>query len=229
MKFARTAIVLAAALGAGSAMAQDIQFSGGLKAWNHSFDLNAGNTRGSATDKSNFNTTSTLLSVTARKGEYFLTYSMLLPSTYALNSGDIKRQDSDIALGWSFMPGYSVLVGQKNIKTKGYDLDRQSWSASASSTDKGTFIALTGAQSLQDRIFAYESIAYLPKMKNDTEPNSSIKFTTLEVGLGYTLDTKTQLTVGLRNQSYDLADPSRSNYRQKVKLNGLIFGASYNF
>jgi len=229
MKFARTAIVLAAALGAGSAMAQDIQFSGGLKAWNHSFDINAGNRLGSSSDSSNFNTTSTLLSVTARKGEYFLTYSMLLPSTYALNTGDIKRQDSDIAVGWNFMPGYSVLVGQKVIKSKVYDLDLQSWNNSSTSTDKGAFIALTGAQSLKDKFFAYESIAYAPKLKSSPETNSSIKFTTLEVGLGYALDNKTQLTIGVRNQKYDLSDPSRGNYNQMVKLNGLIFGASYNF
>ncbi len=229
MKFARTAIVLAAALGAGSAMAQDIQFSGGLKAWNHKFKVDARDLSGGGSETSNFNATSTLLSLTARKGDYFVTYSTLLPTTYALDGGDIKRQDTDIAVGWSFMPGYSVLLGQKVIKSKGYNTDRESWNADPSVSDKGMFLGLTGAQPLKDRLFLYESIAIVPKMKSSNQPSASTKFSTLEIGLGYALDTKTQLTLGYRQQVYKQSDSARNGFNQKVNLDGIIFGASVNF
>ena len=117
-------------------------------------------------------------------------------------------------------------MGNKVIESRNYD-DKKSWNT-PDSKDKGIFIGLTGAQALQDRWFAYESIIYAPSMKNDNDPNSKITFTTLEAGAGYAIDAKTQLTLGYRSQVYDLKDDSRK-YTQNVKLNGLIFGASVSF
>ena len=97
-------------------------------------------------------------------------------------------------------------------------------------TEKCTFIGLTGAQSLQDRWFAYQSIVYAPSLKRSktTNPNEKTKFSTIEIGVGYALDTKTQLTIGYRSQTHTTTEKLISGER-KAKLDGVIFGGAYSF
>lgn len=228
MKFNKisAAILLSVtSMGAVHAQSDEVKFSAGLKAWNHSFKIKTTSPNGSGDGNSDFNATAPLVSLTAKKGDYFATYSSLMPTVYPLEGGDLKRSDTDIAVGWSFTPGYSVLFGHKSIDSKNFN--NNTWNT-PNSNDKGYFFGVTGAQMLQDKTFAYESFVYAPKMTNSDQTNAKITFTTLEAGVGYAIDAKTQLTVGYRAQIYDLKDDS-IRYTQKVNLNGLIFGASVNF
>ena len=221
------AIVLSvASIGAANAQSDDVKFSVGLKAWNHDFKIKQASKDFSGDANTNFNPTAPLVSLTAKKGDYFVTFSTLLPTIYPLQGGDLKRGDNDIAIGWSFTPGYSALIGHKTIKSKNYETGKE-WNT-RTSTDKGAFLGLTGAQALEDRWFAYESIVYMPSMKTSDQPNVKGTFTTLEAGLGYAVNTQTQLTVGYRSQVYDIKDEP-NKYSQKAKMNGLIFGVSVGF
>lgn len=224
------AVITIALAGAAQAQSEDIKFSAGMKAWNHNINIHVVNNSGPNKNydgSSNVSATAPLLSLTAKKGDFFITYSTLLTTVYALDGGDIMRNDTDLALGWSFTPGYSVLIGQKTLFTK--DNNNVTGWNSNESKEKGYFLGFTGAQVLQDRWYAYESYVHAPNLEQKKYvTNEKLSFSTLEAGVGYALDTKTQFSLGYRSQVHKSSDASRLR-DETVKVNGLIFGVSHNF
>jgi hypothetical protein len=92
-----------------SAVADDeISYSFSLKDWYSKAKV------GSTSSES---TNSPIVSATARKGDYFVTASTLLSTTYSFGSGsELFRKDTDLALGWSVHPNVSLLLGQKMLE-----------------------------------------------------------------------------------------------------------------
>lgn len=221
-KFAIAATLFVSTFGAAQAQTEDVKFTVGLKSWNHSYSDKASGAD-NWNNTSSFNANSPLVTLTAKKGDYFVTYSSLMTTVYALQSNDLKRSDTDIAAGWSFKPGYSVLLGYKKASVEDNKSDGI-WN-NPTSTIKGAFVGLTGAQILNERWFAYESIVHAPTIKNSSLPSAKINFTTFEAGFGYAIDARTQVTLGYRMQNYDRS----GSVNQKIKLDGIIFGGSVNF
>ncbi len=224
----KLALMLAIA-GAGSVYAQndDIKFSAGLKAWNHGLSVKSTQANDTYQANSSFKATSPLISLTAKKGDFFIAFSTLMETVYAMQYSNMKRSDTDLAVGWSFHPGYSALIGHKTITTQDWDDKKNNWLTS-DKRDAGYFFGVTGAQALQDRWFAYESFIYGPKLKSSNDSTSNVTFSTLEVGMGYAHDPKTQFTLGYRNQVRNKTNDGVSG-ESKATLDGIIFGVSHNF
>ena len=139
-------IALAIAACSGVTMANDkIDYSFSLKSWNNKIS------QGNSTNQVN----GTVISATAKKGDFFITGSRLLPVTYTNSSGTaLIRNDSDIALGWSFSPNLSLLVGKKIIGSGG-------------STTGGfniPYFGLNGFSSLDEKSFLYGTFTRSPKV-----------------------------------------------------------------
>jgi hypothetical protein len=199
--------VLAIATFSTALMAADdkIDYSFSLKSWNNK--ISQGN---------NTNTVNgTVISATAKKGDFFITGSRLLPVTYTNSEGSsFGRQDSDIALGWSFSPNLSVLGGKKII---------------GSTTGSGSifnipYFGLNGFSSIDEKSFLYGTFTRSPKVSASATITRSgtITFTNYEGGYGYLWDKSTQLTVGYRSQTISNVNPSAT-------LAGVIFGANFSF
>ena len=203
MKNNKLLIALAIAACSGVAIADDkIDYSFSLKSWNNKIkQSNSTNT-----------VNGTVISATAKKDDFFITGSRLLPVTYT-NSSDtaVNRQDSDIALGWSFSPYLSVLGGKKIIGVPNGSFNMP-------------YFGLNGFSSIDEKSFLYGTFTRSPKVSASTTITRSgtITFTNYEGGYGYLWDKSTQLTAGYRSQTISNLDPSAT-------LAGLIFGANFSF
>jgi hypothetical protein len=192
-----------------------ISYSLSVKAWNQKFKVDG-------SDGTTFNPTAPIISGTARKGDYFVSGSFMFPTSYSGSYNYIKRQDTDISFGWTFTPGLSAIIGYKILDHSQYD-DSNKWLGSPQK-DTGLIAGLTGAKPLDEKVYVSGSFGYAPNLKNDVK-NTTIKYTSAEVGLGYIVDTKTQLTVGYRDQSYKAKQTGSSD----IKIGGFIFGMNYSF
>jgi len=208
-------IALAIAACSTAAMADDeINYSLNLKSWNHKL-------KDSGTNSGNVN--ATVVSGTARKGRYFLTASMLLPTTYYFGEGSyLDRRDADIAVGWSATSNISLLGGYKQISTNNYDFSGTSSDLAVSKFDV-TYIGLNGFESIGEKTFVFGT---LTRSLDNTKTKDGVKttgltFTTYEAGLGYVLNKETQLTFGYRNQAM--------KNDTTVTLSGFIFGANFSY
>ena len=206
MKRNKLLIALTIAACSGAAIANDkIDYSFSLKSWNNKIS------QGTSTNQVNGN----VISATAKKGDFFITGSRLLPVTYTNSSGTaLIRNDSDIALGWSFSPNLSLLVGKKIIGSGG-------------STTGGfniPYFGLNGFSSLDEKSFLYGTFTRSPKVSASANITSSgtITFTNYEAGYGYLWDKSTQLTAGYRSQTLSNLNPSAT-------MAGVIFGANFIF
>jgi len=184
----------------------DITYSFSLKDWNHTFKQR---NKTSAVN-------ATILSATAKKGDYFATGSMFLPTTYSDNSitTPLVRRDADIALGWSFTSNFSLLGGYKRITgTQGN-----------TAYFNIPYFGLNGFTSLDEKSFLYGT--YLKNFKigvsGDVTTNGTPTFSSYEGGYGYLLNKNTQLTVGYRSQEL-------ANLNPTTTLSGFIFGANFSF
>ena len=113
MKKNKLLIALAIAACSTAVMADDekIDYSVGLKVWN--------NKLGWYTNAAN----SPIVSLTAKKGDYFLVGSFMLPATYTWNEGSAEymtRRDTDLAIGWRMNSNVSLLAGQKKLGVNDY-------------------------------------------------------------------------------------------------------------
>ena len=207
MKKNKLLIALAIAASSGVAMADEdkVNYSFSLKSWNNKIS------QGTSTNQVN----GTVISATAKKGDFFITGSRLLPVTYTNSEGStLIRNDSDIALGWSFTPNLSLLGGKKIIGSGG-------------STTGGfniPYFGLNGFSSLDEKSFLYGTFTRSPKVSASANITSSgtITFTNYEAGYGYLWDKSTQLTAGYRSQTLSNVNPSAT-------MAGVIFGANFSF
>jgi len=203
MKKNKLLIALAITACSGVAIANEkIDYSFSLKSWNNKIkQSNSTNT-----------VNGTVISATAKTGDFFITGSRLLPVTYT-NSSDnaVNRQDSDIALGWSFSPNLSVLGGKKIIGVTDGSFNMP-------------YFGLNGFSSIDEKSFLYGTFTRSPKVSASTTITRSgtITFTNYEGGYGYLWDKSTQLTAGYRSQTISNLNPSAT-------LSGIIFGANFSF
>ena len=203
MKKNKLLIALAIAACSTAAMADDkIDYSFSLKSWNNKIS------QGNNTN----NVNGTVISATAKKGDFFITGSRLLPVTYTNSEGSsFGRQDSDIALGWSFSPNLSLLGGKKII-------------GSSSGNFNIPYFGLNGFSSIDEKSFLYGTFTRSPKVSASATITRSgtITFTNYEGGYGYLWDKSTQLTVGYRSQTISNVNPSAT-------MAGIIFCANFSF
>jgi len=203
MKKNKLLIALAIAACSSAVMADDkIDYSFSLKSWNNKIS------QGNNTN----NVNGTVISATAKKGDFFITGSRLLPVTYTNSEGSsFGRQDSDIALGWSFSPNLSLLGGKKII-------------GSSSGSFNIPYFGLNGFSSIDEKSFLYGTFTRSPKVSASATITKSgtITFTNYEGGYGYLWDKSTQLTAGYRSQTISNVNPSAT-------MAGIIFGANFSF
>jgi hypothetical protein len=198
-----------AAFTSGAFAADDeINYSFSLKDWNHKFK------QSSSTEAVN----SPILSGTARKGDYFITGSSLLPTTYSFADGSqLIRRDNDIALGYSINSNFSLLGGKKNILVRTFSTSN----ALSQYNINLNYLGANGFTAIGEKSFLYGTYTSSVSGKR-TDTNVSVKFSNYEAGLGYVLSKDTQLTLGYRNQKFSFASGSAYN----TTLSGLIFGVN---
>ena len=210
MKKNKLLIALAIAACSTVVMADDeINYSFGLKSWNN--ELKTAN--GTNTE----NASATIVSATARKGDYFLATSFLTPVTYPQQSGNFMiRRDVDFALGYSLNSNFSALLGSKRVGVRQYS---SGWSSS--SIDM-TYLGLNGFTPVGENTFIFGQVTRSIKLNDSSTYAAGVKvtFTGYEAGYGYIYNKNTQLTVGYRNQKFATNSSSYSS----ANLSGVIFG-----
>jgi hypothetical protein len=207
MKNNKLLIALAIAVCATVALAEEeINYSYSLKSWNHNFKEGANATS---------NTTSTILSVTARKGDYLITGSTVLPTTYSFPGGsNLIRRDTDIALGYILNSNFSLIAGAKRLPYSNYQVDDNT---TVNKTINMRYLGLNGFSAIGEQSFVYGT-AIRSINTSETGSTEKFKFTSVELGLGYVLNKSTQLTAGYRSQKF--SDSITTT------LPGVIFGVN---
>jgi len=215
MKKNKLLIALAIAACATTALADDeINYSLNLKSWNHKI-------KDSSTVSSNVS--ATVISGTARKGQYFLTGSLLMPTTYYFGDGSyLDRRDADLAVGWSATSNISLLGGAKRIQSNNYDFAGSSSSLTSSKFDIN-YIGVNGFEAIGEKTFVYGTAtrSLSASKTKDGVKTTGLTFTTYEAGFGYVLSKEAQLTAGYRNQAL--------KNDGTVTLSGFMVGANFSF
>jgi hypothetical protein len=208
------AIAIAACSTAVMAADEEINYSLNFKSWNHKIKSSSSSGAVNAT----------VMSGTARKGEFFITGSMLIPTTYYFGDGSyLDRRDTDIAAGWSIRPNIALLGGAKRIASNNYDFAGTSSSLSVSKWNFN-YVGINGFESIGEKSFLYGTYtrSFSGNRTKDGAKATGLAFTTYEAGLGYVLSKETQLLAGYRSQkiSGDTSNPV---------LSGLLVGANFSF
>jgi len=184
----------------------DITYSFGLKSWYHNLRV----------ENNSASTAAPIVSATAKKGDFFLATSFLLPTTYSFDNFFVKRKDTDFAAGYSLNSNFSTLLGTKRINVDSYDT---SWS---SSTIKMTYVGLNGFTAVGENSFVFGQVTRSLKVTDSSATDGSkTTFTGYEAGYGYVLNKNTQFTVGFRNQKFVTTGDSTN-----TTLPGFIFGVN---
>lgn len=159
-----------------------------------------------------------IYSLTAKKGNYFVTASFLAPTTYTTGATYTTRRDADIALGWSVNSNLALLIGQKTIGADKYESG--SWNIERTHI---SYLGLNGFSAIDDTQFLYGTLtrSFKARDSNGGTPQS-ITFTNYEAGYGYVARKNIQLSAGYRLQKFDVSGGG-------AKIPGPIFGASFNF
>ena len=209
MKKNKLLIALTIAACSGAAIANDkIDYSFGLKSWNHKLK----------DDVTTQNTSATILSATAKKGNYFVATSFFMPTTYGLSSTAYSvRKDTDLAFGYSINPNISALIGTKRLSVD--------HSSSSDSTLNVTYIGANGFTSIGEETFLFGQLTHSLNTKESTvgytyPAGYKSTYSSLEAGLGYVLNKNTQITGGYRKQIFN------PNVGSGTALSGIIFGIS---
>lgn len=202
----------------------EMSYGLGLKAWTNSINVqNQGQGGGDITTS---NTVAPIVSFTARKGDYFLTFSTLMPSSYTYRTVWLKRSDKDIALGYRLNENLSLLGGYKSLTfTDGSYSDYVEKHA-------GFYLGAAAIKFISDKTFIYGNAAYIPKMSNSgTAQVDKLENTSLsnyEAGFGYALTNSTQITLGFRSQTAK-DDNITQRRSEKMTMQGVIMGLNVNF
>ena len=201
-------LLIAAFTSGAFAAADEINYSFSLKNWSHKFKQSSSTTEG---------VNSPVISGTARKGDFFITGSALLPTTYSFPDGSqLIRRDTDMALGYSINSNFSLLGGQKNINVRNFSTSN----ALTSYNINLNYLGINGFTSIGEKSFLYGTATKSVSGKRK-DTNVSLKFENYEGGLGYVLSKDTQLTLGYRNQKFTFSGDNSS-----TTLSGLIFGVN---
>lgn len=213
MKINKLLIALTVAIFSTFAMAdEEINYSVSIKDWYHTLRDDATSSRINAV----------VMSGTAKKGDYFATLSMLLPSNYYHEDGTyLTRRDTDLALGWSVNSNVAVLGGVKKIGSNNFNFSGSTATASPS-TFNISYLGLNGFTSVSEKSFLYGTATKSLKVTKSNQPTASLTLTTYDVGYGYVLNKSTQLSLGYRSQVL-------RNDGSNTTLSGFIFGSSFNF
>ena len=140
MKKNKLLIALAILACSSAVMANDdITYSFGLKSWHHNLKI----------DSNSASTASSIVSATARKGDYFVATSFLLPTVYSFSDSYIKRKDTDFAVGYALNSNFSALLGNKRI---GVD------SSDSSSTIKMSYLGLNAFTPVGESSFVFGQV-----------------------------------------------------------------------
>jgi len=205
---------------------EDIKWSGSVKVWNASASI-----YGWSNDRyyDTYSNASGNISLTAKKKDWLFVASTLLPTGYSVDysstvGGYLRRQDYDLAVGYSLLPNVSPLVG---IKVVDYKVD-----GSSPQTLTAPYIGLTGSQLLSDKYFLYGTVIYAPNATDSTVTTSERPdkrtFLSYELGFGMPITGTTQLTFGYRAQDYASRHASRQIWYSDT-IRGVIFGVNHNF
>ena len=207
MKKNKLLIALVIAACSSAVMADDdITYSFGLKSWNHKFTQDGTSTS---------NTNASILSITAKKGDYLITASTVMPTTYSFSGGNnLIRRDTDIALGYVLNSNISLIAGVKKLP---YSTYTRSTNTTANTTINMRYLGLNGFNAIGEQSFVYGTAL---KSISLTETGNADKstFTSLEAGFGYVVNKNTQLTAGYRSQKF--SDSSTTT------LPGIIIGVN---
>lgn len=161
-----------------------------------------------------------IVSGTAKKGDYFATASFLLPMEYTRYDGAwVSRRDADFALGWSVNSNISFLGGVKKVSSTSYDFSGSNTSADPDIMNI-SYLGVNGFSTISEKTFVYGTVLRSLKV-TQTEPHTTTTFYSYEAGLGYLLERNVQISAGFRSQHIDNTD--------KTTLQGFIFGFGYNF
>jgi hypothetical protein len=205
-------LAIALAICSTTALANDdkINYSISAKMWNNQIQ----NTGDIKSESSN----TPIYSLTAKKGDYFVVASFLVPTTYTRGTTYTTRRDADLALGWSLNPNISLLAGHKVINAP-----RTSSGTRYDETAHFNYIGANGFTSLSESQFLYGTVTRSLKGKDTSAGvTQSVNLTTYEFGYGYVLNQFTQLSAGYRMQKIGVTGGSGS------QIPGLLFGASFN-
>jgi hypothetical protein len=221
MKKNKLLIAFAFAACSGAVMADDkIDYSLSVKSWQN--NINVSNTSTNVTTQS---ANSPIVTLTAKKGDYFVSTNLMLQSAYSYRTAYMLRKDVDLTLGYRYTNNLSFVVGQSYMTVK--DGTQSNW------VDKysGYFLGVSGFEMLSDKVYATASYRYMPSLKNSgtgTDKYRDTKGYSAEVGLGYTLNNTTQLTAGYRFQQIKNYNTTQSRSESNT-VKGIIAGVNVNF
>jgi hypothetical protein len=167
-----------------------------------------------------------IIGITAKKGDYFVTASTMLESSYRYTNVWLARKDVDFAFGYRYNQNVSLIVGHKTLYMK--DGSYTDWLEKHA----GVYLGVAGFKLLNDATFVYGNLSYAPSMSSSgtssIDVTNSAKFTTYEAGLGYTLSNSSQLTIGYRSQQAKDYNVTKSR-SQTATMKGIIAGVNINF
>jgi hypothetical protein len=223
MKKHKLLIALAIAACSTVAMADEekIDYSLSVKSWHNSINV--------ANKDTNITTQAAngpIIGITARKGDYFVTASSMLESSYRYQTVWLARKDIDYAFGYRYNQNVSLILGYKTVTMK--DGSYSDWLEKHS----GIYYGVSGFKLVTDAAFVYGNFSYMPKMKDSGTSSvdviNSSKFMNYEAGLGYALSNSSQLTVGFRTQQVKDYNVTQSR-SEKSTMKGIVAGVNVNF
>ena len=202
-----------------------------MKSWNNSAKASNSSSSNTATLQS---ANAPIIGLTARKGDYFVTFSSMLESSYNYKTSSettwISRKDRDVAVGYRYTPNISVFAGYKVFNITDGSLGYGNYKEEHS----GIYLGLAGFHLINDKTFLYGNFWLTPvnmsnKYTAEAEVQTNFKASNYEFGAGYALNSNSQLTLGYRAQQMKSINTSRSNRSETIDMNGLLIGANINF
>jgi hypothetical protein len=197
-----------------------IDYSLSVKSWQN--NINVSNSTFNVTTQA---ANSPIVTLTAKKGDYFVSTNLMLQSAYSYRTAYMLRKDVDLTLGYQYKNNLSFVVGQSYITVK--DGTLSNW------VDKysGYFLGVSGFEMLSDKVYATASYKNMPSLKNSgtgTDKYKDTKGYSAEVGLGYTLNNTTQLTAGYRFQQIKNYNITQTRNESNT-IKGILAGVNVNF
>jgi hypothetical protein len=206
---------------------ETIDYSLSVKSWNAAVDVDLNGVGSGSSQAGN----SSIIGLTAKKGDYFASISTLLSSSYVFNSGTnnlstVERGDLDLGLGYRVNQNISVIAGYKNLVMKDHSL------ANYEETHGGVYVGLAAFKLINDTSFMYGNVWIAPKMSSSgtstVDKLDDFKAQNYEFGVGHALTNSTQITLGYRNQQMKTYNSTQSR-SETYTMKGLIAGLNVNF
>jgi hypothetical protein len=260
-----TAVALALGLGGTSAFAQqkDLTVTLGLKVWGNTWESGQVNTGfvGGGSNSNNFTSGqewSTIPSLTLKYKDWFISGSQFMKTSYNFpaqtslgfapaaavatpNTQTLRadRKETDVNLGWYFVPQVAVTIGWKEIKQTYTSTFTPAafapFNTSAqTTTNEGITVGIQGSARIGNSgFFMYgngaSSLGNNFKAKfGGGNPNWDGWFASSELGFGYAFGGGVTATLGYKYQVLDFA-ATNTNQRGRDITTGFIGGVAYTF